>query len=874
MMSKPAPPRLPSRIIEMLAPPEDRAELLGDLHERFMDRMDALGRGRARSWYWRQAIPLTARLFVGLMGAILRRLFTVPDLRCALRALMRSPITSLVAVVTLAVGIGAPSAMFAFADAMMKPLPTDGGEVVVDVSLSDRSTGQSQRVSIETFRQWRDLASGNGAGLLSLGAYSSDRVAVSGEEGDPARYPAAYVSSEVFEVLGVRPVTGRMFSREDAAPGAPPLALIREDLWIDRFDRDPEVIGRTVRIDGLDHTIVGVMPADFGFPSRQRLWMTLHQRGDGYGGIELVGRLREGALPERVEEELLVLAGRLPEGPLDDLVDPVVRVQEYVAAFYAEDAGPFRNIVRLATILMILSAANVASVMLARGASRAGETSVRMAIGGSRVRVLAQLIYEAAILSFAGAVAGLGIVAGTLALIRWQFNVANAPFWVTLELGSSSVWFAAMLAGGAVVVAGVLPAVRSSRVELSDALKPQGRGAASLTGGALFPAIVGIEVTLSCAMLLLSGIIIKDAITESSSSAGFAEEGVLTGRMVLEDFDYPNPEARTRFTRGLSGALEADAGVARFAFTTRLPGKDGDRFRTRVAGERYDEALGAPIAQVRSVSPSFFNMLELKSVQGRLVEEGDLAGTERVAVVNEAFARERFADGQVVGSAIGLGSAPDASPLFTIVGIVSDAQATPLEDGRPSPGVYLAMAQTVPEGFYLMAMSPGVVSPLPILKEAIASLDSHLPLGEVMTLKEVMRQERSDERLLLGIFGSFGCLALLLAAVGLNGVVSLTASKRTRELGIRRALGATQGGVLRKTIGRGLKPVAIGVVVGSLLGRAIVPVFDGELLTADSGDLIVYGAIPVLLISVCILATLGPALRAAAREPMEVLRED
>ena len=242
--------------------------------------------------------------------------------------------------------------------------------------------------------------------------------------------------------------------------------------------------------------------------------------------------------------------------------------------------------------------------------------------------------------------------------------------------------------------------------------------------------------------------------------------------------------------------------------------------------------------------------------------------------MNEAFARRRLPGRQVVGARLGLGSDPHDDAMLTIVGVVADGQATPPVDGRPAPGVYLPISQDVPEAFHVMARSSGSASVLPILRQATAQLDGHLPWGEVMTLSEVIWQERSDERLLLGLFGSFGILALLLAAVGLNGVVSLTTSARTRELGIRRALGATGAVVLRGTIWRGLKPVLFGVVVGSAFGLSIVPFFDGELMTADSGDFLVYVAIPTLLVAVCVLAVLSPALAAARRHPMEVLRED
>ena len=466
MMRVPTPPRVAARLIEHLVPPADQGELLGDLHERFMDRFDAMGPRGARIWYWRQTLSLVPRLFAKGAAAAFTQVLTTHDLRFAWRSVRRSPVSSLVAVVTLAIGIGAPSTMFAFAGAILRPLPTHDGEVVVDVGLSDRSTGRTYSLPHSTFALLRDRASGLGSGLTALGAYRSDYVAVSSSEGAPARYRAAYVSAEIFQIMDARAVAGRVFTRADAAAAGPPLAVLGEDIWEDRFDRDPSILGGTLRIDGVTHTVVGVLPADFAFPLRQELWMSFDLRPGRNNAVSMVGRVPEGALPERVEEELLALTGRSPDEPLKDLDDPMIRVREYVGAFYAGDAGIFEKIIWLSIILTIIAAANVASIMLARGASRASETSVRMAIGGSRSRVMSQLVYEAVILAACGVGLGLGLASAALTLIRSQFKVANAPFWVTVELGPSSFWFAGLLAGGAVVVAGLLLAFRASKVEL------------------------------------------------------------------------------------------------------------------------------------------------------------------------------------------------------------------------------------------------------------------------------------------------------------------------------------------------------------------------------------------------------------------------
>lgn len=860
------PPRVADWLAGVSTPPPDRDQVLGDLHERFVRRVASLGPRAAKRWYRAQAL----RLFVALVPR--RVLRSIPEIvapgtvRSALRSIVRSPRESLLAATTLAVGIAAPGAMFALADGATASLPRDPEDRVVRISVVDRRGRTHMGIPWPLFEAWRQSATGPGRALSSLEAFRSPapgQVAVGGGEGYATRYWGVYATAGLLHLLKVRPVVGRLYAENE--DGGLPAVLIREDVWQERFDGDPQAIGQVLRVDGVDHLVVGVLPARFGFPVDHRIWM--QPSGDEDQAWSVVGRLVDDASSATAGEQLAAVLAPAPGGEGPSGV--TVRVQRFTKAHMAGEDDTARLVGMVSLILVLVTAVNVAAIMLARGVSRSRETAVRLAIGASRGHVIALTLTEALLLAVGGGVLGLLLSRLALrAMLGYLLNQATIlPYWVDFHLGARSIVIASILAVVALAVAGGVPALRSSRTDLDGALRREAHGRPGGSAWAL-TAVVGLEVTLACFLLSVSSVVVQEALTNLRTAAAFPTEGVHTGQLVLRAPDYPDEDARRRFLGRLSDALRTDASVHDVALTSALPGKEGWSLAVGVDGVDADPAEAAP-AQIRMVDAPFFSMLGLRAASGRLLSEEDRARTTAVAVVNGAFVRDRGIEGDVVGRRLAVAHARDgAEYAATIVGVVDDRGVTLDERGRPSPGVYLALGQLPPRGTYLMARTREGVSLLQVWQEAVATLDPYLPLGEVRSLDEALSRGQGAATLYLSVFMGLGVATFLVALVGLHGVHSFLLARRVRDIGVRRALGARAGQLIRQSMMRGLRPVWVGLLLGAVPGflaaRSVLPIRPHVLTLALA---------PVLLVATSVFALWGPTRRASQADPMEVLRE-
>ncbi len=859
------PPRAAVCLSRVAAPPEDRAQILGDLQERYSRRLASRGVRAANRWYWFQALGLTAVLIPRRILYAVPRLAAPGTLRAAFRAVLRSPRESTLAAITLAIGIAAPSAMFALADGTTRSLPGDPADQVVSVSLVDQ-TGRSRMVMPwEFFEVWRASASGPGHAMSSLAAYrSSGRVAVGGGEAYASRYRGAYATAGLFDLLNVSPVAGRLY-REGESYGGLPAVLIREDVWEERFDRDSDAIGKVLRVDGGDHMVLGVLPRTFGFPSNERIWIQPSRMETQSWAV--VGRLSDAGTSGVAREQLA--AALATAGPGDESSPPHVRVERYTEAYFGGQDDTARRVGMVSLLLVLTTAVNVASIMLARGISRSRETATRLAIGATRGQVIVLTLTEVLLLALGGAV--LGVFLGRLALQGMVDYLTSqavvVPYWMDFGLGPRSIVIAAMLTLLALVVAGGVPAARSSRAESGGALRanphegPWGRGR-------LMAGVVGFEIALSCVLLSVSSSLVEESAQILRSPTDFPTEDVRTGQLILGAADYPDAGARGAFLTRLSAVLRSDAAVREVSLASALPGKEGLIDRVSVVG--LDSDLDkAPPAQVRMVDAGFFSMLGLRAAAGRLLSDEDRADAEPVCVVNRPFARDRRIEDDAVGRKLVVGHAQDGEAFTaTIVGVVDDAGATPFMRGQPSPGVYLSLSQLPPRGTYLMVKTQEGVPLLQLWHDTGATLDRYLPLGEVMSLDEALRRGHGAASLYLSVFLGLGAASLLVALVGLHGSQSFLVARRMREIGVRRALGADSGHVMRQSMLKGLRPVwaglLLGVPPGFLAARSVVPVTPNPL---------IYALPPLLLVVASVIALWGPTRRASRADPMDALRD-
>lgn len=869
----PTPPRAAEWLLERVVEPSEVRTLLADLREGFARRRSSTSPARARRWYWRQTVILTLAF-----GAIrTRAAFTsgalVLDARRALRSLRRSPGLTTAAVITLGIGISAPSAAFGIISAMFSPLPVERPHEVVAVDLLDQESGRTFAASWSVFSAWRDGADG----FEALGAYTDDDQAISGPGFAPVRIASVRVTPGVLEVLRVEPVLGRTLTADDTRADAPPAALIREDLWAAWFDRKPDALGAEITIGRDQFTVVGVMPAAFGFPEAHQVWTPLQSPMADDASVDVVGRLAADRTPGSVEPQLRAsLDGQSHVSA--DWARTGVEVEDFVVAQQGRRTLTLLwGLNVLVGLLVVIAAANVSALFLARGLTRTAETALRMSTGGGRWAVVRPLALEALFVSALGATLGVFLAHSVIGWMGGTLEARGAlPYWADLDLSPGLLAFALVLMIGATLVAGVVPAIRTTNVDLASALKRDGRGGAQ-ERVPLLSTLVGVEVALACILLVTSTVAVRGALGTIQRVGAFPTEGVVTAELLLESFAYPEVEDRQNFWAVLSERLRSDAGIESFSFASAMPGDGTSDAWMALDGALYDGVEAWPRSQRRVVTPDFFDMFGMDVAAGRAFSDADGPGTVRVAVVNDAWVAERLDGASPIGRRLHVRERGSDPVPYEIVGQVHDAGIS-VDDGERVAAVFLPVAQRQPDRLRVAVRAPiGAPPVFETLTAAVADIDRSLPLDRIMTLEALVRRENDGGRIMGGLFGSLGLAALLLAIVGLHGVVAFSTAQRTHAIGVMRALGATETGVVRDVLRRAMRPVGGGLVAGIAVSWMLTPLVSQELLaeTATSAhDPWTFGLVPLVLLAGAALAVTRPALSATRVDPVAALKAE
>jgi predicted permease len=546
-------------------------------------------------------------------------------------------------------------------------------------------------------------------------------------------------------------------------------------------------------------------------------------------------------------------------------------VEEYTDAHFTFDNGDelSRDVGRVSLILVLLTALNVAALMVARGVSRARETAIRAAIGASRFQIMALTLTESLALAIGGGVLGLLFGQAALsAMTRYLWNQATiVPYWMDFSLGRESVLLVGLLVILALAVSGILPALRTSRTDLDHALRTRPHDAPG-SRVRVMGWIVGLEVTLSCFLLALAAVAVEEAQEQLRTGAEFPTEGVLTGQVVLESLDYPDRASREVFFASLLNALRAEPLVESATLSTALPGKPGAVLPVGLANHGEGTSPHPP-AQVRSIDPEFLDLLQLPVLVGRRFAGSDDESGDPVAIVNEAFVRRHGIEGNALGRSIAVDRLVREEPYTaTIVGVVGDRGVTPHARGQPVAGVYLPFQQVSARAGYLLVRTRTDASLPEVWHDAVGALNPYLPLGEVLSLEETLRRGHGTPTLFGSVFLALGASTLLVALVGLYGVHSFSLSRRVREIGLRRALGAREEQIAWESVRRGLHPVWVGVLLGTVPGVLVA----GLLAPVEPSVLGILAA-PLLLVATSLLALWRPTWAASRAHPMDALRE-
>jgi predicted permease len=869
-----------------LLPFDFRSDYGADIEQVFRDqRREAALRGRpalARVW---------AENLVGLLAIGPREHAAQlwQDVRYALRGLRRTPGFTAVAVLTLALGIGANTAIFSVVHAvLLAPLPYGTPDDLLSVT-NDWGGAEGAALSNPEYMDYAEQSR-----TLDIAATAQLAVNITGGAGDPERIGAGVVTVNTLEVLDVRPVVGRSFRAEEESDGRDNVVLLSYRLWQRRFAGDPGAVGGTISIDGVPRHVIGVLPADFLLPldfgAERRvdalIPLTLdraaprNRRGGHF--IVSVARLRPGATLQAARADMDAVVSRLvalyPEehdqGPYFRLSLTPLR-QNLLG-----DARPVLYLLASAVgLVLLIACANVASLLLARSEARRRELAVRSALGASRFRVARQLMTEAFVLSLAGAAAGL-LVALWLQQLVVTVDGATLPRIDRVRLSIPVLASAAVTGIAAGVIFGLIPAFQSSRARIGDALKVGARG----TGTAARRTLVVAQVSLAVVLLVAAGLLTKSFARLVSVPSGLNPAGVLTLRVSLPPSRYPSRADLTAYFTSLMGRLRVLPGVTTAGAASGLPLAiaSGDwgfdiEGRPQVNGRRP----GA--ADWYVVTGGYFEALGIGLAQGRLPADSDRADMPLVVFLNGTAARKFFPGGDPIGKRVRLSSTTGGEqPWRTIAGIVGDVRTLGL-DQETRTEIYIPYDQFQHFAAGVQARAMTIVlktatgNPLGLsgaVREELRAIDPEIAVAQMRDMTAVLSGSVADRRLNMILVGAFGLLALVLAAIGLYGVMAFHVVRRTREVGVRLALGASRREVLMLVIRQGMRLVATGLAIGLAVAAMVTAPMSGLLFGVSTRDVAVFLGVPLLLIPIGLMACYLPARRAMAIDPAIALRAE
>lgn len=797
------------------------------------------------------------------------------DLRFATRSLRNSPALTAVAAFALTLGIGLTTTVFSIVyAALMRGLPYPGAERVAFVERANPARDfKRMPVPIHDYVDYRARQHS----FESLGAYYSGTVNVSGTE-RAERFTGAWVSSNLFPVFGVQPILGRGFREGEDRPGGERVAVIGYRTWQSRYGGNRGVIGSELRANGLPFTIVGVMPEKFALPQNAQLWLPLQmdplalKRGEGQE-LSVLGRLRPGVTLDAASAEMRAIAKRIEA----EHKETNEGVTAGVVSFVDGELGPEPRqllLTMLGAVLLVLLIActNVANLLLDRAAHRSREVGIRTALGASRFAIVRQFLAEALVIATIGAVLGVLLACFGVDLFRRAIVDSEPPPWIDVRLHPPVLLFAIGVGLLATLASGALPALQSSRGDINEVLKDEARGSTGLRIGKMSKALVVFEIALSCGLLVAAGLMIKSVAKIRHMDPGYETSDLFTARVGFPAA-YTDTAMQKRFFEQLEPRLGIIPGVVSASLSSGLPGVGGGEFA--VEGATYAKARDYPKAGSLSVSSGFFRTFGLDAVRGRTIAQSDREATLPVVVVSQRFADKFFKGGDAVGHRIRLGGPESKGPWRTIVGVVPDVYSGSPEKPRDER-VYLPLAQ---EHANFVSIAVRTAGPPPgtittALRDAVASVNPYIPIYWPYTMEQALARPLWFIRVFGTMFMIFGFIALFLASVGLYAVMAFSVSRRTRELGIRMALGARARDVVRMVFRQGLLQLGVGMTAGLALAFAVARVMSVLLFDVQPRDPAVFGSVVGVLALAGLLACLLPARRATRVDPMVALRSE
>ncbi len=900
-----APPRFAQWLLRLIVPPSLRTELVNALAERYQALVRERGRPAAQAWYWRQPLRFFSEAIVRprlittsrftehvrrrrrvFKGEYMRNVIT--DIRLRLRSLRRQPSFTAIAVLTLALGIGANSAMFSVVNGVvLRPLAYGAPEQLVMAWYQYPRGGEMEfPASAPEFVEFRAAATS----FEGIAGFVNGNSNLGGIDA-PLRVRTSFVTANMLSVLGVAPMLGRGFVDGEDRPGAPLVAVLTYGLWQRAFGGDPSIVGRSVPINGVAREVIGVMPRDFVFPgSEVELLRNLRINPQAPGNrtshyLTMVGRLGEGVGLERAQSEIeAYMASWSAEFP--NLHGPhpenhPIRLKGMHEQVVGDVQSAMFLLLGSVGLVLLVACANVASLLLVRGEAKQREVGIRTALGASRARLVQLGLVESGLLALMGSGVGLGLAWFGVRLFKLA-NPSSLPRVEDIQVDGLVTLFTLVAGVSATLVFGLVPAFRNAKSDLQGVLK-EGAGGASpgRNRATLRQALVVGEIALAVMLVIGAGLLLTSLVRLQRVDTGFDGTGTVVMDLVLPSSQYPDGASVASLVEQLTTRLEALPGVTAAGGVRHLPLRGGRGLETLTPENREPAEDGSTTLQYQVAGPSFFQALGIPLVQGRLFTTADRANTEPVLLVNETGARQVWPDEDPIGKRIKMGPLENPNPFMTVVGVVGDVRQGSLDQDIPGQFyVPHAQGQLHYGGGAARTMTyvvRGEIDPASLMSAArgvVRELDPDLPVSNVATMPAVVSRSISDQRLMAVLLGLFAAIALSLGAIGVYGLMAHSVAQRTRELGIRIAMGADGGNIVRLVVKQGLVLAGIGVVLGLAGALAGTQILSNMVFSVGVRDPATFLGVSLLMGLVAVVAAYLPARRATRIDPIEALRSE
>lgn len=802
------------------------------------------------------------------------------DVRYGLRLLRSSPGFSSVAILTLALGIGANAAIFSLVNSvLLHPLPYLHASRLV--WFANDMPAQHAALAMEAdYFAWRKY----NRVFEDVAAYQAGETLTLTGAGDAEQIQAGHVTYNFLNVLGVAPRIGRSFTAQEDRPGAAHVVLLSDALWRRRFSADPAILGRVIALDGEPYTIVGVLPQDFEFLDNDRADVLVPCALEHYEVaidkpmrlVRVVGRMREGISPVAAAADIDGMNQRLWASYPAPFVKMMRGARAKVVLLHDRVVGDVRPalLVLLSAVgfVLLIACANVANLQLARAVSREKDFAIRGALGAGHWRLIRQLLTENALLALAGGVAGLGFAAWLLAVIRAR-GPQDVPHISGARLDFRVLFFALALSLATGVFFGLSPALAALRVPLGDSLRRTGsREGAGIKVRRSHTVLMVGQLAIALVLFVGAGLLLRSFVQLISIPPGFDAHGVLTARVSLPLAVYQKPEQRVAFYRQLEQRLTAIPGIASAGLATILP-LQGSNWGTvvEIEGRPRTSLADGPSLEVAEVTPGYFSSLHIPLLEGRLLDSRDTQGSTHFLVANQAFTRAYFPGEDAIGKRMQLA---DDKVSWTLVGVIEDSKQHGLA-APVSPELFLPLTSwNAPEINMAIRTANDPVALVPAVRSLVSDLDRNLPLFSVETMDSLLSSQVASQRFNAALLGGFAVFALLLAALGIYGVMAYAVGQRTHEIGVRIALGAAPHSVLRMILSRGLWLAAAGLAIGLAASFALTRFLRTLLYGVKPTDPPTFLAVTLLLLAVCFGACWLPARRAMRVDPIVALRHE